>query len=422
MKGRAGSEAAEAGTEAGAERRRPGDSVLTLPVSVGSLVTGTTTATAFNVITADHMSHFKPLLCVDNGYLTGSPDIKSAQIVFQPAEAPPPESQTGATVPATGSAAAAAAASAWAETAQMAVLPVRCKNTSAELYKSRLGSGGRGRCIKMGLDWYTPSEFEAACGRASSKDWKRSIRFGGQSIQTLINDGILTPHATSCTCSACCDDDTGPVRLFVPYKRNRKCMYDSDSKKKSRQDDSSEGSDSNLNNPASNQSMKDDSWPNIAAGLEVAGEYPLLEGGEGNSCIQVLADSNALLKSFDDLNDHVTKFYSEFKRSLNKLRNIVVKLQESEQTNAILAGSVEVQAETSDSNHLQNIEMSTFKKCANCNREASAECSLCRQTPYCSTYCQKKDWTAHQMECSRRVAVTDHSNHQSIMLIVESSQ
>ena len=55
--------------------------------------------------------------------------------------------------------------------------------------------------------WYTPSEFEALCGRASSKDWKRSIRFGGRSLQTLIDEGILTPHATSCTCSACCDDD-----------------------------------------------------------------------------------------------------------------------------------------------------------------------------------------------------------------------
>ncbi|XP_077290226.1 deformed epidermal autoregulatory factor 1-like [Arctopsyche grandis] len=377
----------------------------------GSEVAEAEASTDSRFLVTDPMSNFKPLLCVDNGHLTGSHDIKSARMIFQLAEEPAPEGQKGAAVRAT-----AAAASAWAETARMAVLPVRCKKTSAELHKSRLGSGGRGRCIKMGPHWYTPSEFEAACGRANSKDWKRSIRFGGRSIQTLIDDGILTPHATSCSCSACCDDDaaTGPVRLFVPYKRNRKCTYDSDGKKKPRQDDSSEGSDSNLNNPASDHSMKDDSWPNIAAGLEAVGGYPLLEGDEG---IEVLPDSNSLLKSLDDLNDHVTTFYSEFKRSLDKLRNTVVKMQESEQTNAILATSVE----TSDSNN-QNIEMSTFKKCANCNREASAECSLCQQTPYCSTFCQKKDWTAHQMECSRLVAVTDHSNHQSIMLIVKSSQ
>lgn len=70
------------------------------------------------------------------------------------------------------------------------------------------GVGGRGKCIK-GSDemWYTPNEFEALAGRASSKDWKRSIRYGGRTLQCLIEDGILQPHATSCTCAACCDDD-----------------------------------------------------------------------------------------------------------------------------------------------------------------------------------------------------------------------
>ena len=68
--------------------------------------------------------------------------------------------------------------------------------------------GGRGRCIRVGEKWYTPSEFEAVCGRASSKDWKRSIRFGGRTLHCLIEDGILQPHATSCTCAACCDDET----------------------------------------------------------------------------------------------------------------------------------------------------------------------------------------------------------------------
>lgn len=89
------------------------------------------------------------------------------------------------------------------------ILPVRCKTTTGDLYKSRLGSGGRGKCIKHKEGWYTPSEFENICGRGSSKDWKRSIRYGGRSLQALIDEGILTPHATSCTCSACCDDESG---------------------------------------------------------------------------------------------------------------------------------------------------------------------------------------------------------------------
>jgi len=49
-------------------------------------------------------------------------------------------------------------------------------------------------------------------------------RFGGRSLQTLIDENILTPHATSCTCSACCDDESaaGPIRLFTPYKRRKR--------------------------------------------------------------------------------------------------------------------------------------------------------------------------------------------------------
>lgn len=32
------------------------------------------------------------------------------------------------------------------------------------------------------------------------------FRFGGRSLQSLIDDRVLIPHATSCTCSTCCDD------------------------------------------------------------------------------------------------------------------------------------------------------------------------------------------------------------------------
>ncbi|KAK3593858.1 hypothetical protein CHS0354_011461 [Potamilus streckersoni] len=112
----------------------------------------------------------------------------------------------------------------WDESVHAEVLPVRCKNLNGELHKCKFGSGGRGRCIKSGDKWYTPNEFENEGGRASSKDWKRSIRYGGRTLQCLIEDGILQAHATSCTCAACCDDEsvTGPVRLFVPYKRRKK--------------------------------------------------------------------------------------------------------------------------------------------------------------------------------------------------------
>lgn len=162
------------------------------------------------------------MLCVDNGFLCESRgddkndpirwngELKATHIVIQNST---DESESD---PIHVTSAQPNSLCSWSECANMAVLPIRCKNTNAELHKSRFGSGGRGRCIKLGNDWYTPSEFEALCGRASSKDWKRSIRFGGRSLQTLIDEQILRPHATSCTCAACCDDDSAVSFNFVP--------------------------------------------------------------------------------------------------------------------------------------------------------------------------------------------------------------
>ncbi|CAG7829650.1 unnamed protein product [Allacma fusca] len=112
----------------------------------------------------------------------------------------------------------------WEEAVSAEILPVRCKDTNAELHKSKFGSGNKGKCIKAGNDWYTPTEFEAICGRGNSKDWKRSIRFGGRTLQTLIDKKFLIPHASSCICSNCVDDATatGPIRPFTPYQRKRK--------------------------------------------------------------------------------------------------------------------------------------------------------------------------------------------------------
>ena len=189
---------------------------------MGTLIGGTT----FNVLTPDQIQHFKPMICVDNnGFVSGSTvvgdltgDHNPTHIVIQQqqqqAGTDPSQQQQDDSLLDQGQ--SQSATEYRLETnnlidrlSNIDILPVRCKTTTGELYKSRLGSGGRGKCIKHKDGWYTPSEFENICGRGSSKDWKRSIRYGGRSLQALIDEGILTPHATSCTCSACCDDDSG---------------------------------------------------------------------------------------------------------------------------------------------------------------------------------------------------------------------
>ncbi|CAH1101051.1 unnamed protein product [Psylliodes chrysocephalus] len=372
---------------------------VTLPV--GSLITST-----FNVITQDQIPHFKPMLCVDNsGYLADGSSGELKTIVIQQEDV---SGGSGVNTPVSVS---APNLGSWNDAANAAVLPVRCKNTSAELHKCRFGSGGRGRCIKLGNSWYTPSEFEALCGRASSKDWKRSIRFGGRSLQTLIDEGIILPHATSCTCAACCDDEsaTGPVRLFTPYKRKRR--KENDSGKRSNGDDS-------------DHQTKEEAWQNLAEGLDST-DYQLIEP------MGATVDTHTQIKRLEEIALQINRLALEFRRGLEDLKENVNRQSEKfqrEKDTAVLAARVEAQVAalqpegTTDSTLQPAMDNENHKKCANCNREALAECSLCRRTPYCSTFCQRKDWASHQVECVRGVAAAaSDGGQQSIMLIVESA-
>lgn len=178
--------------------------------------------------------------------------------------------------------------------------------------------------------WYTPSEFEALCGRASSKDWKRSIRFGGRSLQTLIDEGIILPHATSCTCSACCDDETatGPIRLFTPYKRKRRKEGDGSNKRRDLSGDESDG----------NQQSKEDAWQNLTEGLD-SNEYQLVEAMSST-------DPMTTIKRLEDVALTVCKLAGDFKKGLEELREAMNRQNEKfqrEKEAAVLAARVEAQ-------------------------------------------------------------------------------
>ncbi|XP_075229729.1 deformed epidermal autoregulatory factor 1-like isoform X2 [Lycorma delicatula] len=442
---------------------------VTLPV--GSLINVTGSGTTFNVITPDQLQlsssgEFKPILCVDNSCIcdtrsdkegdplrTWNGTLKTTHIVIQDGS----ESNSAGT--------ASTPSSSWTEAANMPILPVRCKNTSADLHKSRFGSGGRGRCIKLGLSWYTPSEFEALCGRASSKDWKRSIRFGGRSLQTLIDEGILTPHATSCTCAACCDDEAaaGPVRLFTPYKRRkRKDTSDTINCKLKRLEcrEATENSNEEESCDSSQEMLTNvkDGWngtnhfvastnnevtsPNAASASNTSNNNNPQSSDEFQST--GTAGNQELFKKLDEMTRKAEKISTAVRRIVEELREswkvererLQLELKR-EKEQAVLAARVEAQVACSrfvlsravfDTQVHMVDPIATVglqptgdntdsKKCANCNRDAFAECSLCRRTPYCSTFCQKKDWTSHQVECVR-TASTDQG---SIMLIVESA-
>ncbi|CAK9796674.1 Deformed epidermal autoregulatory factor 1 [Anthophora plagiata] len=408
----------------------PGVPGVGVPVSlpVGSIigVANSTNGTTFNVITSDQLQlpgsgQFKQMLCVDNGFiceprhdkdtdpLRWNGELKATHIVIQNSTEEPESEQIHV------STANAQPICSWSESANLAVLPVRCKNTNAELHKSRFGSGGRGRCIKLGQDWYTPSEFEALCGRASSKDWKRSIRFGGRSLQTLIDEQILKPHATSCTCAACCDDDsaTGPVRLFTPYKRRRRARDVSDGETPLRKLKSDNSRDGSNNDESDGEVVVPDKevWPQFVSTDGLVVQQPQDQDTVVQNVHQTEnGQSDDVFKKLDEMSSKMLKLAYEFRRILEEAKEVNRQQRREQALVAQLGGRGDV-IETVG---LQPASDTHNKKCANCNREAFAECSLCRRTPYCSTFCQRKDWAGHQVECVRGAAET-------VMLIVESS-
>lgn len=464
--------------------------VSSVPVSlpVGSLI-GVSSSGTFNVITSDQLQ------------LAGSGDVKQVLCgtLICEAESEPEKDDdssrpwNGETKPSadviiqedddqTDPSEAPNTSQSWTESVNMPILPVRCKNTNAELHKNKFGSGGRGRCIKLGTQWYTPSEFEALCGRASSKDWKRSIRFGGRSLLTLIDEGVLTPHATSCTCAACCDDETatGPVRLFTPYKRRRRkegedVSHHSRSHKRkidSTGEESDEAGDTIISDAIMDE--KDGSWqssqfnasvsstsgaqtsqavtvmaPTILSSqggvehLQAGQEYQVVAQGHQVSLQQQGRTSQSSADAFhrlEEIANKMQKFTNQFRKAVNEARELcrLEKEQMTRDSQAVIdtqvaravfetRGGLPVVVDPIEAVGLEPTtgapsteSNSDTKKCANCNREAYAECSLCRRTPYCSTFCQRKDWAGHQVECVR-TASADQNGGQ-IMLIVESSE
>ncbi|PSN53039.1 Deformed epidermal autoregulatory factor 1 [Blattella germanica] len=403
--------------------------VASVPVSlpVGSLIgVAGPTGTTFNVITPDQLQipgtgQFKPhVLCVENSFICETRqdkdsdslrpwvsslngELKATHIVIQNDPGGGDDHNNSTSTP--GSALGLrteTVPNSWTESANMPVLPVRCKNTSAELHKHRFGSGGRGRCIKLGDSWYTPSEFEALCGRASSKDWKRSIRFGGRSLQTLIDEGILTPHATKfLDCNL-----TGPVRLFTPYKRRKRKETISDGEsgvtrklKRAVSKDGSAGEESDSDpitivSTESKPLTSGEEWHSANSFVQSRLTETIVVNASSASSQQQAesaspqqsstsqsgtgADSSDF-QSIQTINDAMNKANHHFQRALEEAREItqreINQLKEAKEQ-AVLAARVET--------HVA---------------------------------CTRKDWASHQVECVRTATEPG-----SIMLIVESSE
>ncbi|KAM6393224.1 deformed epidermal autoregulatory factor 1 homolog isoform 3-T3 [Pluvialis apricaria] len=325
-------------------------------------------------------------------------------------------------------------------------LPVRCRNISGILYKNRLGSGGRGRCIKQGDNWYSPTEFEAMAGRASSKDWKRSIRYAGRPLQCLIHDGILNPHAASCTCAACCDDMTlsGPVRLFVPYKRRKKeneipaTPVKKDCPKNITLLPATAATtfqDTNVQQPC-RVSHPEPHYPSYQDNCQIS---PFPEAALPTSHPKIVltslpalavppttptkAISPSVVNGLEVTEQRSWLYLEEMVNSLlNTAQQLKTLIEQAKQASSSFREAAvtqaKIQADVERKEQYQNqlfqqtedvdgkTEIIIKQSCVNCGREATNECTGCHKVNYCSTFCQRKDWKDHQHICGQSATVT----------------
>ncbi|KAM4617258.1 deformed epidermal autoregulatory factor 1 homolog isoform 2-T2 [Discoglossus pictus] len=312
-------------------------------------------------------------------------------------------------------------------------LPVRCRNISGILYKNRLGSGGRGRCVKHMDGWCTPTEFEAMAGRASSKDWKRSIRYAGRPLQCLIQDGLLTPHAASCTCAACCDDLSlsGPVRLFVPYKRRKKegelqtmptkkdptknitllpgtasATFTVSTSGQITATDSlaferaatAEASDILSSSPPQGDVYTGATMLTSLPALALAPSTPTKDSSPGGVNGLDVSEQQRPWIYLEEMVNSLINTAQQLKSFLEQAKSEVASDRKE------FHGHLFQQTEEIDGKH----EI-LLRSCVNCGREALNECTGCHKVNYCSIFCQRKDWKDHQHLCGQASTISVHA-------------
>ncbi|KAF8791929.1 Deformed epidermal autoregulatory factor 1 like protein [Argiope bruennichi] len=327
------------------------------------------------------------------------------------------------------------------------VLPVRCRNIRGELHKSKFGSGNRGRSILVNGSWYTPSEFEALCGRGNSKDWKRSIRYGGRTLMCLIEQGILRPHATSCTCGACCEDtvpngDGTPDPSFfdvildivsapaeLPSENITLNGVTSDAVTTvtvpliTRDSNTVICPDSVIVTPETKSQVP----KNLPSALDIneQKQWWQLEEMVKSAVRQILelqkqveaVKNQCAVTREAALQELKVQMENEKKEALSTCRlEAQVALSralleaKSEREVAIQQAIEQARVEMEEKiNSLVADKVDITKRCANCDREAFSECTGCHRVFYCSAFCQRKDWINHKDHCGESILDADCS-------------
>ncbi|XP_052751456.1 deformed epidermal autoregulatory factor 1-like isoform X2 [Galleria mellonella] len=141
--------------------------------------------------------------------------------------------------------------------------------------------------------------------------------------------------------------------------------------------------------------LSNDTWQFFPEDLENI-DYNSLENIDFIPAPETGFSVDAVINRLEDITQGMISLAGDFMQCIEEIRVFTAQQFghfEQEQAWAQQAASVNANGET--------------MRCANCNREATAVCSLCRRTPYCSMYCQKRDWMSHHIDCLISMAIIE---------------
>ncbi|KAF0300783.1 Deformed epidermal autoregulatory factor 1 [Amphibalanus amphitrite] len=197
------------------------------------------------------------------------------------------------------------------------------------------------------------------------------VRFEGRSLQSVIDAGLLLPHAASCACAICSDDPavSAPVRLFTPYRKRK-----------------------------FRAALGSSSPPPAEPTSDAAGGLDLPDSGPDE--LELAEEISALPP--DRMWDRLEEMSWSVLRQALTLKQIIRTCRERQASTASSnadgsgAGAQERSSAPTPS-CVQPANEHTM--CSNCNRPPELECGACHSATYCSTFCCQKDWESHRGSC-----------------------
>ncbi|XP_077970116.1 deformed epidermal autoregulatory factor 1 homolog isoform X4 [Styela clava] len=322
-------------------------------------------------------------------------------------------------------------------------IPITCKRNHAFLYKNKLGSGRKGKCIKFADEWYTPSEFEIFSGLEMSKDWKRSLRYGGRSLLNLVNRGYLRPHAATCTCGICSEDPslTGPVLYYTPkIRRKRSATASLSTGSLSVEHDSFRPSTAPpikqfsqpfaISNPRLTFENEKDLPSQLPADIvDVLKSTNLPLTKETRRLFQALAENEqkdrkiwsklekkaeSMMEKFEQLQQSIFNAKKESEDRRDKiLKEMYIVLTDQNHyvpnhSTSHLVKTLDEKKFCEDIHEEEDDEVPEI--CGACGNPANSECTGCRKATYCSTECQEMDWNRGHRDVCRSLANQDSNS------------